>query len=91
MPVTATDPMAFGSALDSPPTKAFAITPSDTDELTYVVRGIYVGGAGNLKVMFRDDTVAVTFVGLTAGSTVAGRIKQVLSTGTTATNLIGAY
>lgn len=68
---------------------AFAITTHDTNELSETISELYVGGAGNVRVMFADDSTAVTFTAVPVGTTIRGRIKQVLATGTTATNLVG--
>lgn len=68
---------------------AFAITPHDTNELAYVVSEIYVGGTGDLKVLFMNDTTAVTFKAVPVGTVIKGKIKRVDSTGTTATLLVG--
>lgn len=74
---------------DNPAREAFAITPHDTNELTAITRGIYVGVAGTVVAILADDSSAVTFVGCQAGSVLPICAKIVLSTGTTATNLIG--
>jgi hypothetical protein len=94
MPVTATDDYASwqgNKSLDSPASAAVAITKSDTDQLAKVTRAIYVGGAGDAALVLGDDTAAVTFVALAAGQVYPLRVKQVKSTGTTATNLVALY
>jgi len=69
---------------------AFDITPSNTENLTYTTRGIYVGTSGNLKVDTADgDTV--TFVSLSAGVIHPMRVRRVYATGTTAGSIIGVY
>lgn len=78
--------------LSNPAQKAAAITPHDTNALSGgVCRGIYVGGAGNLAVICADDTNAVTFTGVLAGTIYPICAKIVKSTGTTATNLVALY
>lgn len=78
------------TALNSPANHAFAITPADGSDLDHVTRGIYVGGAGNLKVdMAGGETV--TFTGLAVGVVHALRVKRVYLTGTTATAILGLY
>ncbi len=67
----------------------FAITPHDSNPLTALCRGVYVGGAGDVALICEDNTSAVTFVGVLAGTILPVRAKKVLSTGTTATNLVG--
>lgn len=66
----------------------FSITKSDTVALAYPVRGIYVGGAGDLALVLEDDTDTVTFVGVLAGTILPLRAEYVMAA-TTATNLVG--
>lgn len=90
MPVTATDKlkelMPFPGAMNS----GFAITKSDTDELASVTRAIFVGGAGAMAVVMAGGS-ELTITGIIAGSWLPIRVKQVKSTGTTATNIAGFY
>ena len=81
----------FTGGLDAPATKAFAVTPDDDTDLANVTRGLYVGGAGTVVAILADDNSAVTLAGATAGSVLPLRVKRVLSTGTTATSLVGVY
>lgn len=60
------------------------ITPSDTAELDEVCR-IYVLSAGTVSFVPVDSSVALTTGSLTAGSIIPYFVKQILSTGTTAT------
>lgn len=67
----------------------FAITPHDSTNFTQgVVRGIYVGVAGDVVAVTPDGT-AVTFVGAVAGSILPIMASRVNSTSTTATNMVG--
>lgn len=87
--MTATDNFENNrEGLESPANGAFAITPHDTNELSLVTRGIYVGGAGDAVCVMADDT-EVTFTGLLAGQVYPFQVKQVKATNTTATSLIG--
>lgn len=66
-----------------------AITPHDTNDGPFddPFDAVYIGGAGNIVVV-REDDVAVTFVGLSAGIILRVRGIRVNSTNTTATNLV---
>lgn len=72
----------------APATRSVAVTPSDVADLANVSRALWVGGAGNVAVMLLDDTVATTFVGVAAGTMMPLRVKRVMSTNTTATNIV---
>jgi hypothetical protein len=73
-----------------PASDAFAITPSDSVDLSANTRGVYVGVSGNLKVDMENGQT-VTFVGLVAGVIHPLCVKRVYSTLTTATNIVGVY
>lgn len=66
---------------------AFDITKSDVNELPYVTRQIKVTGAGNLAVVWADGSTTTEAVA--ADTFYDWRIKQVLSTGTSATGIRG--
>ena len=75
------------SEVDSPVRHMAAVTPNDSTDLTIASRGLYIGGAGNIKVTTVDGDTA-TMVGVTAGSYYPIRIARVWSTDTTATNIL---
>lgn len=79
------------SGMTNPGMHMEAVTPHDTNELTYFTRGIYVGVTGDVAVIGKNDTVAVTFVGLAAGMIHPIQAKIIKSTGTTATSIVGVY
>lgn len=69
---------------------AFEIIPSDAADLTHETIAIYVGFEGDVKV----DLVGagtVTLVDLAPGQWHPIAVKKVYDTGTTATNILGAY
>jgi hypothetical protein len=70
-----------------PAYKLVAITPSNDTVLTEV-RALYVGGTGNLAVIAEGDADAVTLNNVAAGSIIPVRAKKVMSTNTTATNIV---
>jgi hypothetical protein len=80
--------------LEGPLTNAFTITPSDSTVFSQATRAVYVGGAGDLKVMLTDKTNAnnvVTFASVPAGSLLPIRVQRVYSANTTATSVVGLY
>lgn len=64
-----------------------AVTPSDTVDLTFTARALWVGGAGDVKVNTANgDTI--TLVGVAAGSLLPVAVKRVFATLTTATSIV---
>lgn len=74
-----------------PAVHGFAITKSDSTVFTTPTRYVWVGGAGNVAVLMNGDSVSVTLVAVPVGTMLPISVVQVLSTGTTATNLVGLY
>lgn len=75
----------------APAVDAKTVTPNDGAALPDgSATALYFGGAGNVKIKTAMDT-DITFIGLTAGAILPVRVKQVFSTGTTATNIIALY
>jgi hypothetical protein len=69
-----------------PAFEAEAVVPADDGNLDET-RGLYIGGAGDLKVdMASGDTV--TFTGIAGGVVHPLRVVRVYDTGTTATNIL---
>lgn len=66
----------------------FAITPDDAAALNEQVRGLYVGGGGDVVVTGLDGN-GVTFVGVQPGTILPVQTRFVKATGTTATNMVG--
>lgn len=66
---------------------AFAITPSDSTNLSSVPREIYVWVGGNIAVTF-VEWGTVTLLNVPDGGRLPYRVNKVFSTWTTATNLI---
>ena len=71
-----TDP-AFG---------AFAVTPHDTNP--NVARALYIGTTGDVAVVTRGRTTSVVFQNVPVGI-LPVQVTKVLSTGTTATDILG--
>jgi hypothetical protein len=89
---TLSNPTIHGRSKDTItafPDMAVAITPHDTDTLSLPVT-IYAGTSGNVACYPMNSASPVT-VAVQAGGFVPFRTMRVLSTGTTATGLIGVY
>ena len=84
----------FYPSLESPAENAAAVTPSDADDLPFATRSIYVGGEGDLTcVMVNADSDGdiTTFVGASAGTVLPLRVRRIMSTNTTATNIVAVW
>ena len=85
--------VAVDSSFDGagePARQAYAVTPHDDNEVSIVPRALYIGVTGNVAVtMFNGDNV--TFVGVPAGQFLPIRVKKVLATNTTATDIVALY
>ena len=75
-----------------PGKNAFAVTPSDSTELT-VGRAIWVGTGGDLAVQMANDEDAdtVIFKNVSDGVLLPFEVRKVLSTGTTASDIVVVY
>lgn len=82
------------SGQQSPAANAEVITPADTDLVNVqFTRGIYVGGAGNLRVTMAgaEGDSDVTFSAVPAGAILPIRVKRIWATGTTATLIVSLF
>lgn len=76
------------SGLTSPASRAAAVTPNNTTDLTSVARALWIGGAGDVAVITAGgDTV--TFANVSGVLPV--RVKRVLATGTSATGIVAVW
>ena len=80
----------FVEGLTSPADNAAAVTPSDSTDLAYTSRALYIGGAGNLVVTMAGGG-DVTFSAVPAGSILPIRVSRVKATSTTATSIVNLY
>lgn len=78
-----------GDSLLGPCRAPYAITPHNTNALPEVTKGIYVGTAGDVRLVGVGSETPVTYKNLPNGSYINVRAKRVLVTGTTASDLIG--
>ena len=74
--------------LTSPGSVHFEITPNDSADLDVLPRGIFVGGAGDITILDKDGTSA-TYTIASVPFILPFRGVRVMSTDTTATNLVG--
>lgn len=65
------------------------ITKSDVTVLEPPARAIYVGGTGDVAVRMSGDQTTPIFVGVPAGTVLPISVDKVLSTGTSATSIVG--
>lgn len=79
----------YPSNLDSPAANAASVTPNDSIDLSTSSRSLWIGGEGNLSVVMVGGQT-VTFTALTVGWHPL-RVARVLSTGTTATNIVAVW
>jgi len=76
--------------------RAAAVTPSDTVNIPSISGGVndgcvlYVGTTGDLKVITTGQD-EVTFVNVQGGSFIPVQVLRVLSTGTTASNIVALW
>jgi hypothetical protein len=82
---------ANSNTVNSPITAMDAVTPSDTLDLAVPCRAVWAGVAGNISIIAADDSVAVLLKGVPAGQWVPVQAKRILSTNTTATDIVAGY
>lgn len=70
--------------------KGVAVTASDATILE-TTRGLWVGGAGNVAVVWADGGAAVTITAVPAGTLLPVQVTKVMSTNTTATSILALY
>lgn len=78
----------FSDSSTAPALRAYAITPHDTNPLTALPKGIYVGTGGDVTLRPIGSDADVTYKNLADGSYIAVRASHVRAAGTTASNLI---
>ncbi len=79
----------FEVTLESPFNSAATVTPSDSTDLAYVTRGLFVGTGGAVAVTVGGQNV--TFGNVPSGTMLTIRASRVLSTGTTASNIVAVW
>ena len=79
-----------GDDLLAPASHAAAVVPSDTADLPYASKRLFVGGGGAVALITIGGD-AVTYSNVAAGTYLQVRASRVLATGTTATTIIAEY
>lgn len=80
---------SFTRGFTSPLTEAFSIAPDDAADLAEPTRALMVATAGDVAVRMLDGSSPVTVPALQLGVLYPLRVSRVLSTGTTASGLLG--
>lgn len=78
-----------GDSLIAPAKDAFAIVPSDNNDIAKGTKAIYVGSGGDITARLVNSDQDVIFRNVEAGSIIALRLRAVRAGGTTASDLIG--
>jgi hypothetical protein len=77
----------IGDDLLSPASHAAAVVPSDTSDLPFASKRLWVGGAGSVSLItVGGDTV--TYAAIPAGTYLRVRAARVLAAGTTASAIV---
>jgi hypothetical protein len=79
------------AGLDSPAFEATSVTPSDSVDLGFTARGLYVGSGGDVAVIPKNGSTAVTLRNVQSGTVLPVSVKRVLATGTTATQIVALW
>lgn len=94
MPVNPSlDPYAANQRTAAAPARrAEAVTPNDTTDLTSYAKALYVGQAGDVKLLpvGADDAAAVTLKNHPVGY-LPIQTRRVLATGTTAAHIVALF
>lgn len=76
---------SHSTSITAPPSNASPVAPSDTNDLPFVSRALYIGTAGDVRVMTQGGQ-DVTYKAL-SGTKIL-RVERVYATGTTASDII---
>lgn len=85
---------AFSSheaSLASPAEHGAAVTPDDDNDLANATRALWIGGTGDISVIFVGQSTAVLLESIPAGTLLPIRVARVLSTNTTATEIVALW
>ena len=81
----------FSDSPLAPARRAVGVTPHDSNALSNVPKGLYVGGAGNIVCRLVDDSADLTFAAVPSGVILPIRVSYVRASGTTATSIVALF
>lgn len=81
---------SFGKGYTTPATDGAQVTPDDSNDLGYVTRAVYIGGAGDVHVTLKYGA-EITLRGVGAGTVLPIRVSRVWASNTTATDLVALW
>ena len=70
---------------------AAAVTPSDTVDLPFATRSLYIGGAGDLTVMPVRGSAPVLYKAVPVGTRLNISVTRIYATGTGATYIVAEF
>ncbi len=76
--------------LESPARNADTISPDDATDIAFTTRSLYIGGSGDVAVRMAGETSTVIFRSVPTG-VLPVRVDRVLTTGTTATDIVALW
>ncbi|QYC09059.1 spike base protein, RCAP_Rcc01079 family [Brevundimonas nasdae] len=84
--------LSHGRDASGPARRAATVTPSDASDLPNYAKALYVGAAGNVRVLptGAQDAEAVTFANHPVGW-LPVQVRRVLATGTTAAQIVAVF
>jgi hypothetical protein len=86
-----THPDQKANTKNQPAAYAATVTPSDSTDLAFVTKWLWVGTTGNVSVLMAGDDAVVTFNSVPAGTKLEIQCYRVRSTGTSASNIVACY
>lgn len=77
--------------VSAPATRCAAVTPHDSNALSQISKGLYVGTGGDVSIEPAGGGGAVTLANVPGGSILPVRVRIVRATGTTAADIVALY
>ena len=83
-----------GDIVSGPARRVVVVVPHDANDLVDIPKGVYVGTGGDLTMIGVDapaNASGVTWKNVPAGALIPFRPRRILSTGTSAANMLALY